>query len=191
MLNNLAIKALNLLLQANPNSQNILKKYATKIVALNLPLLSITLIIAADGSLEAETTEPDCSITIPLASASHFIHQDEVKTFKNLQIEGNRDLAKNILEAFATIEVSKVLYLQQNPVLSMFAVRLEQIIQQLVSYAKLVSHNASLSTSQYLQYETEVIADKYEVEEFCNQVDDVRSRYTLLAKRVERITAQS
>lgn len=191
MLNNLAIKALNLLLQANPNSQSALKKYATKIIALNLPFLSISFIIAADGSLEAEQASPDCSIIIPLASASHLIHQDDVKTFKTLQIEGDRDLAKNILEAFATIEASKILYLQQNPILSIFAVKLEQIIEQLVSYAKLVSHNASLSTSQYLQYEAEVIADKYEVEEFCNQVDELRSRYTLLAKRVERITAQS
>lgn len=191
MLNNLAIKAINLLLQANPRTQEELKQYATKVVGLNLPFLSLQFIISSDGSLEPENANTDCIINIPLSSASHLIHEDEVKTFKSLQIEGDKTLAKNLLATLATIETTKILYLHQNPILSIFANKLEQLIEHLVSYAKLVSHNAGLSTSQYIQYEAEAIADKYQIEEFCNQVDELRERCDLLTKRVERLTSSS
>lgn len=191
MLNSLAIKAINLLLKANPKTKDELQKYATKVIGLDLPFLSLQFIIAADGSLEPETSTTDCVITIPLSSASHAIHQDDVKTFKTLQITGDKVLAKNLLATLAAIETTKILYLQQNPLLNMFAAKLEQLIEQLVSYAKLVSHNAGLSTSQYLQYETNAIADKYQIEDFCTEVDNLRERCDLLAKRVERYTSSA
>lgn len=191
MLNSLAIKAINLLLKANPKTKDELQKYATKVIGLDLPFLSLQFIIAADGSLEPETAPTDCVITIPLSSASHAIHQDDVKTFKTLQITGDKVLAKNLLATLATIETTKILYLQQNPLLNMFAAKLEQLIEQLVSYAKLVSHNAGLSTSQYLQYETNAIADKYQIEDFCTEVDNLRERCDLLTKRVERYASSA
>lgn len=188
MLNTFAIKAINLLLQANPNTQNELQKYATKVVTLELPLMTLQFIIASDGSLEAETTTPDCTIKIPLAASSHLIHHDEVKTYRSLEITGDKTLAKDLLTTLASIETTNVLYLSQNPVLNIFAHKLEQLITSIVSYAKLVANNATFSTSQYLQYEVALIANKYEIDEFCTLVDELRERCDLLSVRVNKLT---
>lgn len=187
MLNTFAIKALNLLLQANPNTQTQLQKYATKIINLDLPFISVQFIIAADGTFEAESVTPDCTIRIPLAASSHLIHQDEVKTYRTLEITGDKELGKNLLTILASINTTKVLYLSQNPVLNIFANKLEQLIESIVSYAKLVANNATLSTSQYLQYEVSVIANKYEVEEYCTQVDELRERCDLLTAKINKL----
>lgn len=189
MLNQFAVKAINLLLEANPNTKDMLKKYSTKIIQLDLPFLSIAFIISPDGSLSAEESNPDCIIKIPLASASHLIHHDELKTYKTLEITGDKTLAKDLLSILATIETTKLLYLHENPFLSMFANKLEKVINSLVNYAKLVANNTTVSTSQYLQYETSSVANKYEINQFCEDVDKLSSQTELLAKKVEKINA--
>lgn len=189
MINEFAIKAINLLLDANPTTKNMLIKYSTKIIQMDLPFLSIAFIISPDGSLAPENTTPDCTIKIPLASASHLIHNDELKTYKTLEINGNKTLAKDLLSILTTIETTKLLYLHQNPFLSIFAHKLEQIIDNLVSYAKLVANNSSISTSQYLQYEESVIANQYELDKFYKDVDHLSSQTELLAKKVEKLNA--
>lgn len=188
MLNTLAIKTLNLLLKANPHTCTQLQKLATKVVELKLPLITLNFIIAPDGMLEAEDSDPDCSITIPLASASHFIHHDQLQTFKTLQVIGDKTLATNLLTSLASLDVSKVLYLADSQILGIFAVKLEQLLKNLVEYAKLVSHNAGLSSSQYIQYEVDLISDKYALEQFYSAVDNLKERCDLLGKRVERLT---
>ena len=187
MLNTLAIKALNLLLKANPTTRGQLQKLATKVIELKLPFLNLNFIIAPDGMLESEESAADCSITIPLASASHLIHQDQLQTFKTLQIEGDKTLAKNLLSSLATLDASKTLYLHNSPFLGIFAVKLEQFLKIIIEYAQLVSHNATLSTSQYVQYEVDLISDKYILEQFYTDVDDLKERCDLLGKRVERL----
>jgi ubiquinone biosynthesis protein UbiJ len=187
MFNTTALSALNLVLKANPATSTELQKLATKIVQLNLPLLSLNFIISAEGLLEAESSSPDCTITIPLAATSHLIHQDELKTFKTLQIEGDKALAKNLLAALATIDPSNTLYLHQSPLIGLFAAKFEKLLHSLVNYAKQVSHNAGYSSSQYMQYEAEIISDRYALEDFYRQVDELKERCALLAKRVERL----
>lgn len=188
MFNALAIKALNLLLKANPHTCVQLQKLATKIVELKLPLLTLNFIIAPDGMLETEDSAPDCSITIPLASAGHLIHQDQLQTFKTLQITGDKNLATNLLASLATLDASKILYLSDSTVLGIFAIKLEQLLKNIIEYAKLVSHNAGLSGSQYIQYEIDLISDKYALEQFYRDVDNLKERCDLLGKRVERLT---
>ena len=116
------------------------------------------------------------------------IHQDELKTFKTLQIEGDKALAKNLLAALATIDPSNTLYLHQSPLIGLFAAKFEKLLHSLVNYAKQVSHNAGYSTSQYMQYEARIISDRYALEDFYRQVDELKERCALLAKRVERLS---
>ena len=188
MFNTFAIKAINLLLKANPQTQTKLKSLATKLVELKLPFMTLNFIIAPDGSLEAEdSAAPDCSIEIPFGSSSHLIHQDQLKTFQSIAIEGDKVLAKELMTILATLDASNVLYLHESPILGMFAVKLEKLLQGLVDYAKLVTQNAGLSTSQYVQHEAQIIADKYQIDDFCNQVDELKERTDLLTKRIERI----
>lgn len=188
MLNSFAVKAINLLLDANIDTKSLLAKYSTKIVKINLPLVSVQFIIASDGGVETESEAPDCTINIPLSTASHVIHKNELKTYKSLDIEGDKTLAKDLLEILATIKVTRVLYLSDNPLMNMFAVQLEKILTSLVDYAKMVSDNAASSISQYVQYESNEVVDKFDLDKFSQEVDELNSRYELLAKRVERIS---
>lgn len=188
MLHNLVLKAINLLLDANIETKKLLAKFSTKIVRINFPLTSIQFMLVNDGSIELEQTEPDCVINIPLAAVSHVIHNNELKTYKSLDIAGDKSLAKHILEAFSTIKVTRVLYMSHNPMMNLFATQLEKIISGLIDYAKMVSNNAGDSISQYLQYESNEIVDKYDLEKFYQEVDEVKSRYELLLKRIERIS---
>lgn len=188
MLSSLVIKALNLMLRANPQTQNKFKKLATKLIELKLPLLRLNFIIAPDGSFEPENSvAADCEITIPISSSSYFLHHNQLQAFQNLQISGDKNLAKVFLETLATIDISNILYQHNSPALGILSVKIEKIMRQIIDYAQLINQNASLSTSQYIQYDAQIIVDKYQIDNFCNQVDELKERTDLLALRIERI----
>ena len=43
------------------------------------------------------------------------------------------------------------------------------------------------SISEYLLYETKDIVNKFAIEDFCNQVDELKSRVEILIKRINDI----
>lgn len=187
---NVITKMLNVNLRANPNIARELQKFATKIVELRLPLFNLNLLITPEGYLDLEEESADCSITIPLASAAHLIHQDEVQTFQQLHIEGDANLARNFLTALSKIQPSNVLYNHNSALLGIMAVKLEAQLNGLFQYLALLANNASYSTSQYIQYEIDFVTDKFTLDKFNDQVDELKDRCQLLAKRVERILAK-
>ena len=48
---------------------------------------------------------------------------------------------------------------------------------------QLIVYNTSQSISEYLQYETQDIVSKYEIEQFCNDIDELKEKTELLSKR--------
>ncbi len=188
MLSSLVIKAFNLILNANPQTQTKLKKLATKLIELKLPLFTINVIIAPDGTFESEDCVPaDCSITIPISSSSYFLHHNQVQAFQNLLIQGDKNLAQDFIMILATLDISNILYQHNSPTLGILSIKIEKTLKQIINYAQLINKNASLSTSQYIQYEAQVIVDKYQIDNFCNQVDELKEKTDLLALRIERI----
>lgn len=190
MINAAAIKILNLGISANENVQIKLKHFATKIVRLNLPMISLNFIITANGFLEPEDLKPDLVIDLPIKLASHFIHADEIKTFKDINISGDRQLALGVLSALAEIDPGKILYMKDSALLGVMANKFEDLIKGMIDYIKLLSHNAGLSLSQYVQYESDLVTDQYQLEEFYVAVDQLKEHSELLVKRAERLIKQ-
>ena len=191
MLHKILLKIINLNLVANPQVMQELRKSASKIITINLAGIRLTCLIAPDGQLEHEQAEADCIINIPLMSASHLLHQDELKTYHSLNIKGDIGLANRFLVAIGQINPSNVLYNHNSQVLGMAAVILEKFIRQLIDYAGLVSQNATFSISQYLQYDAEIISDKFSLDNFRAEVATLQAQSQILANRVVKLMEQA
>ena len=59
------------------------------------------------------------------------------------------------------------------------------LINMLKSQFILSTNNIGHSVAEYIQYETQDVANGYEIENFCTQVDELKSRTELLAKRIQ------
>ncbi len=188
MLNQVVIKVFNRFIKASPSSQAELQKLQNQVISLATPLFAINVLITGDGLLELSSNQANTFIRIPLATLSHLIHQEQIRTFKLINIEGDQKLATSFLTAIAKINPSDILYQHNLPILGIFAVTIENFIKQLIEYLKLVQDNAMQSLSQYAQYEIDFITDKHTMEEFLNQVDELNERCQLLAKRLEKLT---
>ncbi len=182
----LIAKLLNLHLEANPEVRKLLQKISGKLIRLNLPLAGITFLITPEGLLNPEEEEPDCQITITPAAASHLLHQDKLQTYRHITIDGQRAIGQQFLTALAQINITNVLYQHNSQLLGVMAVIVEKQLTQLISYLQLLRDNSSYSLGKYLQFETALVSDKFILEKFYRDVDELRDRVELLTKRFEK-----
>lgn len=182
----LIAKLLNLHLEANPQVRELLQKIAGKLIRLNLPLAGITFLITPEGLLAPEEEEPDCQITITAAATSHLLHQDKLQTYRHITFDGQRTIGQQFLTALAQINITNVLYQHNSQVLGIMALVVEKQLTQLINYLQLIRDNSSYSLGKYLQFETELVSDKFTLEKFYRDVDDLRDRVELLTKRFEK-----
>lgn len=186
LITKLIAKLLNLHLAANPEVMAQLQKISGKLIRLNLPLAGITLLITPEGLLDPEEEEPDCQITISPAVVSHLLHQDKLQTYRHITINGQRAIGQQFLTALAQINITNVLYQHNSQVLGIMAVVIEKQLTQLITYLQLLRDNSSYSLGKYLQFETDLVSDKFILEKFYRDVDELRDRVELLTKRFEK-----
>lgn len=179
-------KLLNLHLEANPEVCKLLQKISGKLIRLNLPLAGITFLITPEGLLDPEEEEPDCQITITAAAASHLLHQDKLQTYRHITIDGQRSVGQQFLTALAQINITNILYQHNSQVLGIMALVVEKQLTQLIGYLQLIRDNGSYSMGKYLQFETALVSDKFTLEKFYRDVDELRDRVELLTKRFEK-----
>ena len=91
-----------------------------------------------------------------------------------------------LFRSLAQINITNVLYQHNSQVLGIMAVIVEKQLTQLISYLQLIRDNSSYSLGKYLQFETELVSDKFTLEKFYRDVDDLRDRVELLTKRFEK-----
>ena len=187
MINSVVIAILNRVLLTNPAISAELQLLATKVICLELPLLSLSFQITPAGLLVSTRTAPDCQITIPMATAAYLLHHDQLKTFGQLKIVGSVGLARSVLGALAKLEYSHLVYNHNYPSLGIATLKIEDTLKQLLAYLKLVGSNAALSSTSYLQYETPCLCDNLSLEQFYTAVDDLNERTQVLAQRIQRL----
>lgn len=181
----LSAKLLNLHLEANPDVARQLQKIAGKLVRLNLPLNTITFLVTPEGMLDPEEDTPDCEISISAAVFGYLLHQDKLQTYQHITISGQQQLGQHFLKALSKIKITNILYQHNSQTLGVIAVMVEKQLEQLVNYLQLLRDNSSYSLGKYLQYEIDLISDKFILEKFYRDVDDLRDRVELLTKRFE------
>lgn len=186
LITKLIAKLLNLHLAANPEVTAQLQKISGKLIRLNLPLAGITFLVTPEGLLDPEEEEADCQITILPAAVSHLLHQDKLQTYRHITIDGQRAIGQQFLTALAQIKITNVLYQHNSQVLGIMAVVIEKQLTQLITYLQLLRDNSSYSLGKYLQFETDLVSDKFILEKFYRDVDELRDRVELLTKRFEK-----
>ncbi len=187
MKNQLFILIINRLLRANVGLADKMAKLTGKTIELILIGAKFRFEITGNFITETENTEPNVRINIPLSASTHLINPDQLRTMKQIQIEGELKTGQEFLQLLSQLHPEDLLYQHDNIILGIITRKLEKLVIMLINYLKLVINNGLYSSSQYLQYESQDLVGHYELEDFCNQVDELNSRYELLNKRIARL----
>lgn len=184
LINNLIIKLLNNILINNQGSLNLLKKFNQQSFSISaIGLFKINAIIQEDGLLkDIDTTDYTTYISIPLSISTYLLDNKQIEAIKNINIQGNKEFGMNILNIFSNLQ------LEYNISSSSFANSiifniLKNFINTIKSSIGIFIQNTGQSITEYIQYETQDIVSYYEIEQFCNNVDELKEKTELLLKR--------
>lgn len=179
---------INKTLETNEGSRLLLLQYKNKSFKINFNLLSIAGMIGNHGYIEPVQNDTiDVEITIPFSTATYLINQDKLEIFKKIIFTGDINFGRNILEIFSNLKFSGA-YADASPLYLFLFNNLIKIFGIISTQVKLISNNASHSISEYLQYESEDLVTKYEMENFCNSVDDLNNRTNRLVAQIHLLT---
>lgn len=187
MLPNPLVLALNKILKHNQGSLTLLKKYQTKSFLLNILGLPVAAKIDTDGFLiETHHTDYDVTITIPSSITTYLADQDKLAAIKKVTFTGDNKLGLELLEILSNLQLSG-LYTSDSPMVNLVLGQIVNLITTIKNYLQLLAKNAATSISEYLVYETGDIVDRYTLEKFYTEVDQLKSRADLLSKRIAQL----
>ncbi len=187
MKNQLFALIINRLLKTNVGVADQITKLKGKTIELIIIGAKFQFEIIGSLVTENENIEPNVRINIPLSASTHLINHDQLKTMKQIQIEGELKTGQEFLQLLSQLHPEDLLYQHDNMLLGVITRKLEKLIIMLINYLKLVISNGLYSSSQYIQYESQDLVGYYEIKDFCNQVDELSSRYELLNKRIAKL----
>jgi len=187
MKNKLLLIALNKIFAANSQLASELNKFIGQVIELQMPGISMKFMINNDLLLLDSDAASISVITIPLAVASYLINQNQMRTFQQVRISGNQKIGQEWLQLMSRLKITNVLYQHDSMIFGFFAIKIEELMSNLIAYFQLTVGNVGVSTAQYLQYESQDIVGRYELEDFYAGVDDINSKYEILQKRMERL----
>lgn len=187
MKNQLFALIINRLLKTNVGVADQIAKLKGKTIELTIIGAKFQFEIIGSFVTESKNTKPDVRINIPLSASTHLINPDQLKTMKQIQIDGELKTGQEFLQLLSQLHPEDLLYQHDNMTLGIITRKLEKLVIMVIDYLKLIINNGLYSSSQYLQYESKDLVGYYEIEDFCNQVDELNSRYELLNKRIARL----
>lgn len=185
---NVVLTILNKVLEHNEGSRNRLSYYHDRSFALNIVGVSIIGVIDADGFIsnsDAIVDNYDVSITIPAIVASYFVHKDQLDAFRQITFKGDTKFGRDLLEILSNLQFDSF-YATLSPLNGIIVRQLSRVFIAIKDYFILVNKNMATSISEYLLYETRDIVTGYAIEDFCTEVDELRTRADLLIKRINR-----
>lgn len=182
------LSLLNKILEHNEGSTNLLKHYSGKSFKLNLVGISISAFITESGLLQAvdENDEFNVDVFIPATTASYLVNQDKIDAFKKISFHGDIEFGRALLEIMANLHLSG-LYANTSPAAGLMLSQLGKVINMLKEQMLLVGQNSTNSVTEYLLYESEDIVTRYEIQDFCDNVDDLNDRLNLINQRINNL----
>ena len=168
-----------------------LASFVGKVIQLDFVLTKTNLLIVEDGSLSiaGETAAPDAVIHLPPSLALRLMAQDESAKMQ-IRIDGDVQLAT---------EFSKILQKMRWDIeedLSHFVgdIAANNIVnnsQKIAQVAKKQSVNLAEMFTEYWQEEKPILAKKWRVEQFINDVDRLKSDVARCEKKLQKLTQLS
>ncbi len=188
LFNNIILSAFNKLLKNNEGSLLLLQKYAENNFSINvIGLCKVIAKIGADGFFYWDDSNTHtATIIIPFSITTHLIQQNQLEIIKKIQIEGNKQFGLELLQIFSKLNY-KHIPLTQGIHGAIIQNSLNNFLKTMQNTLKLIINNANTSISEYLQYETQSVIGYYEIQQFCNDVDELRERTNLLEKHLNQL----
>lgn len=185
LFNNTILSILNKILQVNEGSLLLLKEYSGNTFSINIiGLLKIVAKLDNDGFLSTtDNTSYTTDISVPFSISPHLIQNNQLEMIKEVQINGDKQFGLDLLKIFSNLKFSHVNY-NHGIVAVTLQNTLEKFFKSIKNTLQLVFNNANNSISEYLQYETQNIVSRYEIDQFCVEVDEIRERTNLLEKHL-------
>lgn len=188
MFKRLSTKLLQHLTAQNAWSASILKPHAGKSVLIDFALFHTALVILENGNLasEGETNIADTTVTIPPSLLPRLLAKDESAKLK-IQIEGDTELGTTLAKVFAEMrwdyedDLSKLLG-------DVPAFKISEAARHTSRTIKQTAINLAEMLSEYWQEEQPTLAKKRHIEQFNNDVDNLRADVERMEKRLNRLS---
>lgn len=184
----LATHSLQHLIKQNSWASAALQPFSGKSVQINIPPLVTHLLILEDGNLAiaGETNIPDATVTLSFSLLLRLIAKDEAAKLQ-IRVTGDTHLASELSKILSHIhwditdDLSKIIG-------DVPAHKISQLGQNTLHTAKETGINLVEMLSEYWQEEQALIAKKYPVEKFNQEVDVLRADVERLEKRLSKLT---
>lgn len=184
---------INRLLALDEESLTALTKYSGRVVAIDLSNTRTTVymqIIPAGISLSANTaTKADVTIRgtpVQLLLYMNAMQQSEPVQSGNIEITGNIALAQKIQSVMKNLQIDWEEEMS-HWVGDTVAHKLGNSVRRTAAWIHQVDNTTRMNISEYLRYETQVLPDRTEIDEFNTAVDTLRNDMERLKIRIQRL----
>ena len=183
MFENIFIKLINRLLVNSENCKH-LSKYMNQSLIISIKqLVTISLIINEEGLVNKCYDDNIRNQLVienlyGVISSSHYLDK-----LKYISINGDKKIVLDILKILSNLDIHD-LYIPNNIVSQIAFSNALQLFSKFITIIKNSYNSLLYSLSEYLQYEKDIIVTKYEVDRFCDEVDELNFKVTQLSKKI-------
>jgi|GEM_PF-5351003 len=190
LLNPIAIKLINLILKENTGSRKLLANHPGKSFKLIFPGFSVSAACDIDGYLiTPDLTNYDVIINIPLDSATFLIDRDKLAVYKKMSFNGDAAFGRELLETLSKLHLDGMYTKVNSPLMIIALNKFTDLIKIITDYLKFLASNSSNTLKEYLMYETQDIITRFENDQFCNDVDEIKRRSEHLEQQIKQVKA--
>lgn len=187
-------KAINAYIDLDPESQQRVSKLHGKIIAIEfLPIhLSFQCLFNENGIniLTDETLEVDTTIRgTPMQMIGVMISKENRQRFfaEDLVIEGNAEIGQQVVELFDDLHIDWEEYLSK-AVGDVPAYHATSFLRNLSSWLSQSEKSLSQNINEYVHEEAKWLPSREALQDFFNEIDDVRMDVDRLEARIKNLT---
>jgi len=185
-------KALNTYLKLDPESATRINRINKKVLLIRMPSVNwqcyfipstegFTLLERYEGEIAAEIiTSPLGLLTMVQASKQGGLPIDE-----NIKVVGDLDLAQDIKDILCEVDIDWEEYLSRVAG-DTVAHNIHRQMSDIMSWGKGAAESFTKNVTEYLQEEKRQVPPRAEVNDFCDDVDDLRDDLARIEARLQR-----
>jgi ubiquinone biosynthesis protein UbiJ len=114
------------------------------------------------------------------------VNNDKLDIFKQIKIDGDLNFGTKLLEILSKLNFDGV-YSKVSPLNGAILHKVEIIFSAIKNHFVRMQINMVKSLSEYFVYETRDIINGFKIDDFCDNVDDLKSRTDILTKKIEKL----
>jgi ubiquinone biosynthesis protein UbiJ len=186
LIEDIVIRLINRLLINTDNCRR-LAKYSNYTMEINIQnLTKIAFIINHDGSITRSYTKTITNQIIIDNLYGVLSNKNYFDKLKFITINGDKKVVLDIMKILNTLDIY-ALYIPDNVISQVMLNNTIELLKKLLTVIKNCYDSLTYSMGEYLQYETDIIVTRYEVNQFCDDVDLLYQRYIKLSTQIANL----